>query len=300
MINVGWGSKSTQFHGSLGKAAAKQPVASSSSASPTSWSHPTDDGLPVITFRGDGAYFAISSLDAYSSSSLARRQIRIYSRDPSAGFVPKLSATSEYLPGLEGALSWRPSGNLMSGIVRYGHEGGATGREGKWDIAMIERNGLRHGGFELREEPRTWQDGRIRGIKWNADSEVLAIWIERVDRDVGKSWSCLVCLWSAVAKGFSAIMDNEELPLLFEAGNILAGIVCSALQRDVLASGGAIQNIHRWPEWVSSISQRDSWLNPSGSLQARTYVWDTYSSRLSIPQDTATVAVVDGSRSFSC
>jgi elongator complex protein 1 len=51
---------------------------------------------------------------------------------------------------------------------------------------MLERNGLRHGGFELREGLGTWQNGRVRGMKWNADSEVLAIWIERDDRDVGE------------------------------------------------------------------------------------------------------------------
>lgn len=51
---------------------------------------------------------------------------------------------------------------------------------------MLERNGLRHGGFELREDKADWEDGRIRGLGWNADSETLAVWIERKDRDVGQ------------------------------------------------------------------------------------------------------------------
>ena len=182
-MNVGWGSKATQFHGSLGKAAARaQPVASSST--PSSLSHPTDDGLPTITFRGDAAFFAISSLDPYPDSSLSRRQIRIYTS--SAHTPPYLSATSESLPGLEGQIDWRPSGNLLSGLVRYGYEGGGAGAKGRWEVAMLERNGLRHGGFELREGLASWQSGRVRGMKWNADSEVLAIWIEREDRDVGE------------------------------------------------------------------------------------------------------------------
>ena len=52
---------------------------------------------------------------------------------------------------------------------------------------MLERNGLRHGGFELREDTATWQNGRVRGMAWNVDSEVLALWIERQDEDVGES-----------------------------------------------------------------------------------------------------------------
>ncbi|KAJ2998288.1 hypothetical protein NUW54_g7046 [Trametes sanguinea] len=51
-INVGWGSKQTQFHGSLGKAAAK------SSIPPTAiGASPDDDGHARISWRGDGAYF---------------------------------------------------------------------------------------------------------------------------------------------------------------------------------------------------------------------------------------------------
>jgi elongator complex protein 1 len=83
-------------------------------------------------------------------------------------------------------MSWRPSGNLLSGLVRYGYEGGGVGRQGKWDVAMLERNGLRHGGFELREGMEDWKTGRVRGMSWNSDSEILAVWIERVEKDVGK------------------------------------------------------------------------------------------------------------------
>jgi elongator complex protein 1 len=185
-INVGWGSKTTQFHGTLGKAAAREPGPSSSTSS--SRAHHTDDSLPTITFRGDAAFFAVSSLDPYSSDGdAARRQVRVYSRDSSAGFAPRLSATSEVLPGLEGPLEWRPSGNVISGLVRYGYPGGGVGKEGRWEVAMLERNGLRHGGFPLREGEKVWQDGRVRGMKWNADSEVLAIWIEREIEDVGES-----------------------------------------------------------------------------------------------------------------
>jgi len=187
---------------------------------PKSFSHATDDGLPRITFRGDGAYFAVSSLDPHppsgedAKSPGSRRQVRVYARDASNGHVPKLSATSESLPGLEGALAWRPSGNVIASLVRYGYEGGGEGRKGRWDVAMLERNGLRHGGFELREAEKTWENGYVHDMAWNADSEVLAIWIRREKEDVGE----LVCC-QEVANSLSSALDHEELPLLPQAGD---------------------------------------------------------------------------------
>lgn len=190
-INVGWGSEGTQFHGSLGKKAllaaqeqAKQPAA------PKAYAHGSDDGLPRITFKGDAAFFAVSSLDPYQSSlaeGKARRQVRVYSRDASSGFAPKLSATSEEMPGLEGPIAWRPVGNVIASLVRYGFPGGGEGRRGRWDLAMLERNGLRHGGFELREDENSWDSGRIVDMAWNAESDVLAIWLRRDKEDVGES-----------------------------------------------------------------------------------------------------------------
>ncbi|WVQ81518.1 hypothetical protein IAT38_003642 [Cryptococcus sp. DSM 104549] len=260
-INVGWGSKSTQFHGSLGKTAAQAAPPSAPSLS-----HPTDHGLPTITFRGDASFFAVSSLDPYPSSTSespsSRRQIRIYSRDAAQSFLPLLSATSESLPGLEPALAWRPSGNLLSALVRYGYEGGGEGREGRWDVAMLERNGLRHGGFELREGKGDWKDGTIRGLGWSSDSEVLAIWVERKDRDVLQLWS----------------MKNYHY----------------YLKQEIFSHDPAWPRFRgfKWhPEQPLSL-----YILGETSLQSRTFVWDTYAARLPMPHDTASVAVVDGSK----
>ncbi|OWZ30446.1 elongator complex protein 1, partial [Cryptococcus neoformans AD2-60a] len=257
-INVGWGSKSTQFHGSLGKSAARQPT---DSARPVS--HPTDHGLPVISFRGDASFFAVSSLDPYpDGSGQARRQVRIYSRDASAGFQPKLSATSEALPGLEPALAWRPSGNLISTMVRYGYQGGGEGRQGRWDVAMLERNGLRHGGFELREDKADWEDGRVRELAWNSDSEVLAVWIERKERDVLQLWS----------------MKNYHYYLKQE-----------------LYSHDTQKPRFRGFKWHPE-DPLSLYIICQDSIQHRTFTWDTFAARLPMPHDTASVAVTDGTR----
>ena len=57
-VSVGWGSKSTQFHGSRGKQSAKEsPVTEVSPALP--W----DDLQPRISWRGDGEFFVCSCVE---------------------------------------------------------------------------------------------------------------------------------------------------------------------------------------------------------------------------------------------
>jgi elongator complex protein 1 len=74
------------------------------------------------------------------------------------------------------------------------------GREGRHDVAFFEPNGLRHGEFNLKVE-RWWRNReldpknvnwgyRVKDLLWNADSTILAIWIEvngdAGARDIGK------------------------------------------------------------------------------------------------------------------
>lgn len=106
-----------------------------------------------------------------------------------------LQSTSESVPGLEHPLSWRPSGNLIASTQRFGFEGGGAGRAGRHDIVFFERNGLRHGEFELRPDhglvPPVKSGAlrwgyRVREVLWSSDSNVLALWIEREDAsDIG-------------------------------------------------------------------------------------------------------------------
>lgn len=189
-INVGWGSKQTQFHGSLGKAAAQAPKPALVGSSPD------DDQLPRISWRGDGQYFVVSTLspqdrDDPSSSAADRRRrtLRTYSH---AGV---LQNTSEPTPGLEHVLSWRPSGNWIVSTQRYGFVGGGEGREGRHDVVMFERNGLRRIEFGIEsvtaagvvsESSRKKWGYRVREVGWSSDSNVLSLWIERNEGDLGK------------------------------------------------------------------------------------------------------------------
>ncbi|KAF8522598.1 IkappaB kinase complex IKAP component [Hysterangium stoloniferum] len=190
-INVGWGSKATQFHGSLGKTAAQ-----ASAAPDHSTISPDDDTRPRISWRGDAQYFSVSMVQNN------RRVLRVYNRQAA------LQSTAENVPGLEHPLAWRPSGGLIASTQRFGKVPGSSkqsewalgkGRDARHDVIFFERNGLRHGEFYLRESPsqgntengppvRCW-GYRVRELAWNADSSILSIWVERETEDVVQLWT---------------------------------------------------------------------------------------------------------------
>ena len=152
-VSVGWGKKETQFHGRGAKALRDPTMPEKVDEGVLS---ANDDAKASISWRGDGAFLAVSTIEAG-----ARRIIRVYSREG------VLDSVSEPVDGLEGSLSWRPAGNLIAGIQRG---------QDKVDVVFFERNGLRHGQFSLRltKEQLERADEHIK-LAWNADSTVLAV-----------------------------------------------------------------------------------------------------------------------------
>lgn len=155
-VSVGWGKKETQFKGKKARALRDPTVPET-----------IDDGRLAVTnelrdttisWRGDGAYVAVNSIE----DSAQRRIIRIYSRE---GI---LESVSEPVDGLIGPLSWRPVGNLLAAVQIF---------EDKRQIVFFERNGLRHGQFPLRPLDGVGheRDVLIRSLQWNVDSTVLAV-----------------------------------------------------------------------------------------------------------------------------
>lgn len=196
-VNVGWGSKSTQFHGSEGKqaamAAAQEPV----SGDPRGPLVPDDDGLPRISWRGDGSFFVISNAEPFSDTTALHRVLRVYTRSGT------LSATSDRsVRGISHVLACRPTGNLIATSQRMGGDY-APGRQGRHDIVFFERNGLRHGEFSLREEHGACPDvlhgttplppwsceHQIKALAWNADGSVLAVHLQRGSDHVLQLWT---------------------------------------------------------------------------------------------------------------
>lgn len=152
-VSVGWGKSETQFKGKRAKALRDPTIPEKiDDGSLSRW----DAGNTSISWRGDGQYLALNKIEESR-----RRMIRVYSRDGA------LDSVSEPVDGLEGSLSWRPAGNLLAGVRR---------REEGPEVAFFERNGLRHGQFDLRAGSNHIEDwSSAISIQWNIDSSVLAV-----------------------------------------------------------------------------------------------------------------------------
>ncbi|CEP14860.1 hypothetical protein [Parasitella parasitica] len=238
--SVGWGSKETQFHGSAGKEAAKQKIDTSKFGTSDD-----DDLRPRVSWRGDGSFFVVSDIDPSRSA----RVIRIFNREGT------LQNTSEPVDKLEHALDWRPSGNLIVSSQRLPH---------RHDIVFFERNGLRHGEFTLRETRDHPQ--RVLEVAWNADSTILAVWIESVNAS-GKSQKT-VQLWTS--KNYHWYM-KQHIVLLED--------------RDVIGFA-----------WDAEDALIAHLVSSSGQYQRLSYAWDVYTSTSIDESNSGYVAVVDGSQ----
>lgn len=97
---------------------------------------------------------------------------------------------------MEHTVAWRPSGNWIVSTQRYGFPGGGEGRSGRHDVVMFERNGLRRLDFSIENLAaaeaslsegtgvRQWAY-RAKEAAWSADSNILALWLEKDSGDVG-------------------------------------------------------------------------------------------------------------------
>ncbi|CAE7213541.1 unnamed protein product [Rhizoctonia solani] len=260
---LGWGSKQTQFHGSLGKAAAVSE-ASTTGQGGIDKPSPDDDNKPRVSWRGDGAFFVVSSLDPHGTDSSVRR-LRFYSSNP-----PVHLSTSEYTPGLEGVLAWRPSGGLIASTQRFGYEGGGIGRQGRHDVVFFERCGLRRGEFGIRNGLATETPGtnartgpwnyKVKELLWNTDSSILALWIERAGVDCVQLWTTSNYHWYLKQEIVPSGAHSRYTSVAWHPENALR-LICTTTH----------------------------------SVEDRTIMWETYASRSTSLESPGCVAVVDGS-----
>lgn len=215
-VSVGWGSKATQFHGSAGKNAA----VASSQTQQASHIKPLDDDdlLPHLSWRTDCAFFVVSSLEELDHDLGTRRIVRTFDR---SGTLTAVSDENE--AGLSHAVAMKPVGNLYAVSQRFDSAEDNTtagsyapGRRHRHDVTFFERNGLRRGGFSLREEEGAMIDGKAGGIteaplldkaakerestpgwnrsheivdmKWNSDGSCLGVRLCRPQEDVLQVW----------------------------------------------------------------------------------------------------------------
>lgn len=218
-VSVGWGSKVTQFHGSAGKQAAmaaSKPAEADVSAQVAPLAD--DDWLPHISWRGDCAFFVVSSLEKLDSGAGTRRIVRTFDR---SGTLTAVSDDNE--TGLSHVVAMKPNGNLYATSQRFDPTGApavgtfASGRPNRHDIIFFERNGLRRGGFSLRQDEGAAIDGseggptevplmdrqtkeremqstwshqhKIIDLRWNCDGSALAVHLQKASNDVLQIWT---------------------------------------------------------------------------------------------------------------
>ncbi|GAA5956343.1 hypothetical protein JCM21900_006151 [Sporobolomyces salmonicolor] len=259
-VSVGWGTKATQFHGSLGKSAAA--AAASAAADPLNREvllSAQDDGRTRVRWRGDAAWFAVSSIEevvprAEGGAKREIRRVRIFSR------LGELSSTSEPVVELESALAWQPSGEVIASTQCVG-----AGDEVRTQVVFFERNGLRRYEFPVRNEGG--EAGRVREVAWNAASDVLAAWIER-----------------PVAGGAREV---EHVVHLYHRSNYHWYLKQSL--RPSLSPSSKLTSLAWHPEKPLELS-----LIAGEGVETFELCWDTFRSARDPPEDDATVAVVDG------
>lgn len=196
-VNVGWGKKETQFHGSEGKAAAQRKVEQNIKPS-FEW----DDHKTYISWCGDGQYFVTSTVHPQTGA----RQLRVWTREA------VLYSTGETVSLQEKSLAWKPSGSLIAS---------SQIRPNKHEVIFFERNGLRHGEFTL---PFPVGQVQVKGLFWNVDSTVLLVWCEDLKLNEGNSKS-YVQLWSVnnyhwylkQSLHFDAIMGKKVASVMWDA-----------------------------------------------------------------------------------
>lgn len=84
------------------------------------------------------------------------RRFKVFDREG------QLQYTSEKQQGLESNLVWRPSGNVIATTQRL---------HNKYMVSFFEKNGLKHGGFDLNLNTTT----QVESILWSSDSEILTL-----------------------------------------------------------------------------------------------------------------------------
>jgi elongator complex protein 1 len=197
-VSVGWGRAETQFRGLRAKNAPRDPTL------PTKVEQgvvsPHDDQKVGLHWRGDGEFIALSRIEREEGGE-GRRVVRVYGRDGA------VESFSEAVDGMEGTLSWRPSGQWIA-TVKRSDEG--------LEVVFLERNGLRHGGFALRHG-----QGDVCELAWNSDSSCLAVLL----RDRIQLWMVSNYNWKLKAEitrageGKSGFVWHPERPFVLFAAN---------------------------------------------------------------------------------
>ena len=257
-VSIGWGKSQSQFKGKRAKALRDPTMPEKTDEGVMS---PHDRSQTTISWRGDGAFVAVSSTAAAD-----RRMIRVYSQEG------VLDSVSEPVDGLEAALSWRPAGNLLASVKRS--------EDDEAKVVFFERNGLRHGDFDLRigkYQDKTWTHAIC--LNWNIDSTVLAV-----------SFADRVQLWTMGNYHYSL---KQELRLQSRSG--IEPCPVSWHPEEPL-SFAVFPLTSPKTDTVSMIQADLDSLSNTNSLHSLSFISDISGGTSAAPHDQGMVLVADGSK----
>lgn len=150
-----------------------------------------------LSWRGDGKFFA--TLVTGSGSSPETEQLKIWERDTGT-----LHASGEKLPYVQTAMAWCPSGARIT--TACAQPNSAT----QPLITAFEKNGLKRDKFQL-EGPL---DTHVNYLKWNSNSELLAMVVTTKEWIGVQIWSCSNFHW--YLKQELRFPSTDELNVLWD------------------------------------------------------------------------------------
>ncbi|KAG0592545.1 hypothetical protein KC19_1G261600 [Ceratodon purpureus] len=163
-------------------------------------------GSVQLSWRGDGKYFA--TLVTGSGVSTDVSQLKIWERDTGT-----LHASGENVPYSQTAMAWCPSGARIATSCMQPH---STSQP---LIMSFEKNGLKRDKFQL-EGPL---DMHVGYLKWNSNSELLAMVVTTKDWIGVQIWSCSNFHW--YLKQELRFPSTDELNVLWDPEDAMK-LVC--------------------------------------------------------------------------
>eukprot|EP01034_Spumella_vulgaris_P024576 gene24576-30941_t len=132
------------------------------------------NSITSVSWRGDGEYFSVVSTDSEDGIS----RVRMFNRNL------ELTATGRNVTDGDAMIM-----KGVGGVTAYATNGSyvAIAQErikGKHQVALVERNGLRHGDFDIRlpAVPIGFDEWQVTHLEWDLPSTLLAVNIRAVSK----------------------------------------------------------------------------------------------------------------------
>lgn len=136
-----------------------------------------------ITWRGDGAFFATcgyasqgAQTQGTQSQGTQSAEVCVWERTCALHSRSTLGSGESLLSGPR-LISWRPSGQLIAALSPPLSSSSSSSSSSPISqrVVFFERNGLRHGEFNLRG---SLTQGRVSQLGWSCDSEILSALVD--------------------------------------------------------------------------------------------------------------------------